>query len=395
MPLTDDLTTSATPTGGSDPAGDEAPANLSPASDASGDTGAGGGDEVSAAVQSKFREVFGNATDDDVEADETDAAGSDEHAEPTVDGDAAPQRTAPDRAEPKNVAQDISDDEIDTRPPSEREAASRKAAPTASAQGVPEAHIQSAKRRGWTDRDIQELTRANPQLAARTFAKLHDDANELARRYAEIGRQQTAQRGQPAPADQRPQRQRADAEQPAQQSAMGLNFDALVNKYGDDLVNDIVRPMQERLVQADEAIAYVRQQKQEALSRTVDGFFGSLGKSFEDFYGGGKPPHQINVDQLRSREKVCEEADAIFAGAAAQGRGLSVTEALEMAHNLVSAGFQQTAIRREMTSKVKGRERQITMRPTHRVSGAPDERDPYARAEATASRKMREIGLTA
>lgn len=395
MPLTDDLTTSPAPTGGSDPAGDEAPANLSPASDASGDAGAGGGDEVSAAVQSKFREVFGNATDDDVEADETDAAGSDEHAEPTVDGDAAPQRTAPDRAEPNNVAQDISDDEIDTRPPSEREAASRKAAPTASAQGVPEAHIQSAKRRGWTDLDIQELTRANPQLAARTFAKLHNDANELARRYAEIGRQQTAQRGQPAPADQRSQRQSADAEQPAQPSAMGLNFDALVNKYGDDLVNDIVRPMQERLVQADEAIAYVRQQKQEALSRTVDGFFGSLGKSFEDFYGGGKPPHQISVDQLRSREKVCEEADAIFAGAAAQGRGLSVTEALEMAHNLVSAGFQQTAIRREMTSKVKGRERQITMRPTHRVSGAPDERDPYARAEATASRKMREIGLTA
>lgn len=395
MPSTDDLTTSPTPTGGSDPAGDESPDSLAPATDASGDAGAGGGDdEVSAAVQSKFREVFGNTTDD-VEADETDGAGSDEHAEPTVDADAAPQRPAPDRAEPKSVEQDIADDQIDTRPPAEREAASRKAAPTASAQGVPEAHIQSAKRRGWTDRDIQELTRANPQLAARTFAKLHNDANELARRYSEIGRQQMTQRGQPAPNEQGQPRQNADAAQQGQQPLMGLNLDALVNKYGDDLVNDIVRPMQERLVQADEAIAYVRQQKQEALSRTVDGFFGSLGKAFEDFYGGGKPPHQISVDQLRSREKVCEEADAIFAGAAAQGRGLSVTEALEMAHNLVSAGFQQTAIRREMTSKVKGRERQITMRPTHRVSSAPDERDPYARAEATASRKMREIGLTA
>lgn len=107
----------------------------------------------------------------------------------------------------------------------------------------------------------------------------------------------------------------------------------------------------------------------ESLSRQVEAFFG--GKEMADFkevYGGGND--QPAETQIEARNKVLEMADALMYGAKAQGRNLSLNKALELAHDSVSGGFKEQAIRSKIKGSLQARAKGIILRPTSKSQTA-------------------------
>jgi hypothetical protein len=332
---------------------------------------------------------------------------------------------------------------------------------------IPPYLIDAAKRRGWTDDRIQRFTQADPQLAYETFEQLHQDANNLSRQFAEIGR---AQRGQqppgqqpPAPGQPAPQHpgqlpgqvppaqpafpggpqpgpggQYGQAHQPAPQQAwhpfMGqqgqpqtqpqpgqppqpgqagqhgqpgqqgnllpqFNIpDEALEGLDENFKTQVLQPMQQHMQQvqsaAEQAIRQNQQMAQErqmeALHQQIDGFFNAR-KGYESVYGVGKNRSDLSDQEMQNRISVIEEADAIRAGAMSQGRQLTVQDALEMAHNLVTSTKQRETARRDIANSVQKRQGQATVRPSQRGGSPADDADPLTKAEQTADRKLNEI----
>ena len=118
-----------------------------------------------------------------------------------------------------------------------------------------------------------------------------------------------------------------------------------------------------------------------ATKREVDAFFrdGDLA-SYEGLYGKGQMGDlEYSGDHFNNRMAVLQQADALQVGAAAQQRTVSMTEALGMAHEIVSGDFQMEALRAEMKAKVQQRAKSVTLKPDS--SGGPATATPVAGEE--------------
>lgn len=306
---------------------------------------------------------------------------------------------------------------------------------------IPPYLLEAARRRGWTDDRIQRLTQADPELARETFEQLHQDANDLSRRYAEIGRamqgQPPQQTGQPAPQQpgqppvqgyqtpapgsqfqqpqwpqqngvpgqqpgQQPMAQQGQQQPPQQQGNILLpEFELpkeLLENLDEDFKTGFVDKLQNHMQQVNQVInnvvaqheQYIQERQREMLYQQIDQFFDGR-KGYEKLYGSGKERNALTQDELQQRMEVVQQADAIRAGAAFQGRQLTVAEALEMAHNLVTSQHQRETARRDIQGQLRKRERQATVRPTHRSGPQENSKDPLAKATHTASKKLREL----
>lgn len=276
--------------------------------------------------------------------------------------------------------------------------------------GVPAHLVQAALRRGRTKDQVDRLVKADPELATEMFQADLDAANEESRRFAELGRQAAGQsiyqapQGGAAPAPTRTtapaagtfQQQQAAAPAAGQQNGFAFpkeyranledDFNKNVLDHLEGFINQVILP---KVQQADQ---YVQEREAEMLVQQLDGFFDGQ-TEFGDFYGGKKAHHELSQDQITSRQQVVQEADAIRAGAIAQGRQLSVREALERAHSLVTSSQQRQAARREVQGKIQQRERQTTLRPTHRRGGsaAAGSTDPLVVAEQKVAQRLRKL----
>jgi len=90
--------------------------------------------------------------------------------------------------------------------------------------------------------------------------------------------------------------------------------------------------------------------------------------------------------------RVVREADAIRYGAMAQGRNVSVAEALEMAHSLVSTPHRDQAARRKITNGLQQRQAQVTVRPTNKTGKNEQvSDDPIERAERNLAKRLKKL----
>lgn len=302
--------------------------------------------------------------------------------------------------------------------------------PTGGEQTIPPHLIDAARRRGWSEDRIQRLVKADPDLALDTFEQLHEDANELSRRYAEMGRMMSGQAGNTPPqgqgqppaqpyAGQQPPLQGQQQFQPpayqspqpgpnGQQQQGGFQQNGLLPTFqfaeevtkdlDEDFRKGVLDNVASHLNQINDVINnvvvqhqnWIQERQNEVLYQQVDQFFEGQ-KGYEKLYGAGKDHASLSAEERQARMQVVQEADAIRAGAAYQGRQLTVQEALSMAHNLVSASYTKEAARREVQGQIRKRDGQITVRPTHRSGPPVNSKDPLAKATATASRKLREL----
>jgi hypothetical protein len=271
---------------------------------------------------------------------------------------------------------------------------------------LPHALIQAAKRSGWTDAEVEEFAKADPDLAERTFQKLKDSSDQLSERYAAMGQ------GRAAPAPQAPQPPTGPGgnghvpdptaslvdtifdpklQVDIPQADGSVRKGSVWEKYGPDFRKEIIDPL---IGPLNELYGFVQQQRAQGMAQQIEGWHKALPKEEASLYGQSD---SVTPEQVQARTRLWTYADQIRAGAAAQGLDMSIDEALGRAHSVVSRDHLASLERKRLTAQIQTRSKQLTARPTQRHGGAGTgtrggERSDDAAMRAVA-RRAEELGL--
>lgn len=255
---------------------------------------------------------------------------------------------------------------------------------------LPAAWRRSAISREFTDAEIDDFLKVNPEVAMRTFEKIHISRTAEINKFAELGRRAKEQQA----VETVENRQTATQAEQAK-GLQAVNVDALVEEHGnEELVRKLMGPINqviERIQQmgplVEQGAEAIERSRRETLANQINGFFtGENLKPYEKVYGSHMADGGVVKDQQQNRNKVLEIADAIVAGAALQGRQMSVNEALLMAHDSVASGFTEQVVREKIKKEVKKRADSVTVRPNARMT-TPSSGKPRSRKELIANVK--------
>jgi hypothetical protein len=248
-----------------------------------------------------------------------------------------------------------------------------------------------AQQFGWSDEKIDKLLKADPELAQDTFTNLSDAYTNLSRQMLPQGDSQGLPGTQPG-------------SMTAQQQATTSPLDTLLSDKalaqfaeanGEEIVEKFLKPFaQERQAlkaELSEMKAYVEVQQRRAVATEATTVLEKLSGQFADLYG--KDTLQLSDPQKQARTNLAGIADQLRAGAKSQGRELSVSEALNRAHLIVSAGHRQQAVRKQVTEQVQRRSKQISAKPTQRRNPTTAGGRSDAAAIEAYNRKAAELGL--
>jgi hypothetical protein len=230
---------------------------------------------------------------------------------------------------------------------------------------LPAAYVRTAKSRGWDDKEIADFAKANPELALKTFERMHESRTQEIKEWAELGRKTRTNAQGASPV--------TSVAAPAQSPALApINVQEMVEKFGNkELIEALAGPVNAAIAAVAPLAQGARQAQEQAkrtaaenLGKTVQDFFtGSDMKPYTDAYG--TRVDTLTAPQIEQRQKVLETADALIAGAAFQGRRLSVQDALTLAHDSVSSGLKTNIVRNQLKTSVTKRQHQITLKPTN------------------------------
>lgn len=267
---------------------------------------------------------------------------------------------------------------------------------------LPDSHRRSLKAYGWDDSEIDAALTENPDGFRRTASKMHESRVAESQQWAALGRQarQSSTETDDDDAIEQPaQRQSKQVRQPINKSGRMAEIDtvALKAKYGDDpMVDEIVGPVNAAIKQINQvlpgltdAVQVVRATQAEQLEKQVDGFFNGL-KNYDKFYG--KDTATCSDEQFEKRNAVLGLADAMVVGAAQQGRRISTADAMQLAHESVSASQRERTIREGIRTSVKKRSKSITLKPGkagESNSGSQSSKAPKDRNELEARTRAR------
>lgn len=222
---------------------------------------------------------------------------------------------------------------------------------------------------GWDDAKIDRLFAADPEMAEHTFGQLLTTFQAMSR-----------QQGVQAPSGQRMQPGTPGAaQQPALQVSqleqLFANPKAFADANGEQLgqllvgiQREVYQPLKTALQQVAQIQAEYMVQKQQAVASEATNATGNLAQKFPDVYGND--PAKLNFFQQQTRQNLFTVADQIRAGAYQQGKEMSVTDALNRAHLIVTAGKQDASARQQVRQQVTQRSRKMTARPTQRTNPA-------------------------
>lgn len=289
----------------------------------------------------------------DEEDDDTD---DDKQAEDDkVDDD-----STPDKDDEKDDDQAEEDGDDDDSTPEDKEADEKEDKDKSGSEeevSLNDAYYRAAIHQGWTPEEIKEFFEASPELAIKTLAKNHAATNKISSEFAAIGRV-------------KPSKEQQKVEPKADDKKVDdSDLTALKTQYGDD---SAVVKMFEKM-QANIAAATVKpepepQQQEEIdpiiLGRIEKFWIDPAMKPYAEFYGEGKDEAKLTIGQSDNRYKVLETADSIVLGHQTQGRKITLEQALESAHLLVSEPVRESAIRKELTTKIRKRAKSVSLKPS-------------------------------
>ncbi len=223
-----------------------------------------------------------------------------------------------------------------------------------------DAYYRAAVHQGWEPEDIKEFFEANPELAVKTFAKIHESTNKLSSEFARLGRVQP----------NKEQESKTATEANKAKAGDDSDLAALKEQYGDDsAVAKMFQNMQTKLDAITKSEPEPQQQEQEEIDPIILGriekfWIDPAMKPYAEFYGEGKDEAKLTIGQSDNRYKVLETADSIVLGCQSQGRKITLEQAMESAHLLVSESVREGAIRKELTTKIKKRAKGVTLKPS-------------------------------
>jgi hypothetical protein len=305
-------------------------------------------------VSQGLASLFNDAEDDETPADKTaETSAGETPAEDAVneDGEGEPEDT------------DESDNKETTEEAKKEEAAAAPA--TGNVPTLPDSYRRSLKAYGWEDAEIDQNMKVMGPSFLITAQKIHANRNAEIATWADAGRRA---REANKPADQTPQK--FEAIKP-------IDGTALKEHYGDDkLIDSLLSPINAVVAQINAMVPAIQQTQQksqtselETLGRQIEGFFG--GKELQPFTEVyGTATKTLTPEQITTRNRVLETADALICGARYQGRTLGLGEALTLAHDSISGDYKAKAARQEITSTLQKREKGITLRPGNKSKSA-------------------------
>lgn len=228
---------------------------------------------------------------------------------------------------------------------------------------LPAAHKRSLLAYDWTEDEIAASMKTDPEGTIRIAERVHKSRSAEIAQWADLGRK--AQRLEPDSS--------AIVEQPKFTGQLPtIDVEAMKKKYGDDgMVSEVVAPVNAVISELNkilpgliESAKSIQSTQAEKVTQDIGSFFTSPDmKAYEAHYGG-ESLDDLTDEQYQNRFKVAELADAMIAGAAQQGRRLSVTEALGYAHDSLSSKLRAAAIRTEVRGKVAKRNASLSLKPS-------------------------------
>jgi hypothetical protein len=244
-----------------------------------------------------------------------------------------------------------------------------------------DAYYRAAIHGGYEEKEIVEFMKANPELAIKTFAKMHDQMNSVSKEFANIGRFKKEQASKAAPKE--------TTDKPGFKA---IDLEKLRTDYPDDALVDVIEQMQaqnkimfdeldKRPTQAasTDQLASDQQQleadKVTAVGEKIDAFFRGPGMDQYAVVYGTLPKDVKAWEGLLPSEKmnrvaVVEQVEELISGARMLGKDMDVSDALSRAHLLVTQPVQEKMIRKDIMDKVRKRSKSITLKPNSSSSPA-------------------------
>ncbi len=239
-----------------------------------------------------------------------------------------------------------------------------------------DAYYRAAIHNEMTKEEIVDFMKVNPDLATRTFGKMYEAMNRASKEFAEIGRFKKEQGEVKDKAD--------DDDKPKFKK---IDTGKLREEHGDGVV-DIIDQLQDQIVLLNEQKPVVvvsdgpnkavQDQADKHAADQVSSFFNSKDMViFKDTYGV-VDKDDTNWTALMPSEKmnrvtVIEYAEQLIEGAAVIGKEMSVDDALERAHLLVTEPIREQIIRDDIMGQVHKRSKSLTLKPTNKASVVADE----------------------
>lgn len=236
---------------------------------------------------------------------------------------------------------------------------------------------------GLTADQIDKVYKSDPDAAVATFTALSAGFNNLSRQFL-------GQQGSPvAPATPAAQQSASQSPTPGLDTFMS-QLAAFTEANGEDmgkfakLVNDeIVGPM--KALQAELRVREQGMVRDEALAG-----FEQVRGQFKDFYG--PKDGQLTPGQQQARSTVATLADQIRAGARAQGKDVTIKDAIARAHAIVTHDMQQQTARQQIVQQVQKRAKSATLPPSQRKT-RPTGTKSDAAAQDAYRKKAMELGM--
>ena len=276
---------------------------------------------------------------------------------------------------------------------------------------IPEGYVRAAKRQGWSDEDIADQIKTDPERAEKLFRNAYETSNKLTRDYAALGRDK-------AEAIRREAAEKAATEAPVIKDYMTAD-EISEAADGDKAIERVLTNFNTALKNRDAELAesrkpgpsvddldFARTDQAASTARAraaaddtdlmrVNQFFGMENmKLYNDFYGTIKENQDmgdLTPNQRQHRYEVLQKADQLVVGRKSQGFEITALEALEDAHLLVTDSIREKVItdgiRSSLTKRSKGR----TLRPSDskKTSAGTELKPAKDRAEAIANAEQR------
>jgi len=328
-------------------------------------------EEAESNLQAKLNDLnFGDVTDPPEESDDTTSDDQTKDAkkdDQTDDSESEDGSTSDDQDDSENGSKGTED------PPEANDKVE-----------IPEAYIRAAKRQKWSDEDIAEELKANPERALRLFMNAYETSNKATRDFAAIGRQQAEQTAKELEEKNKVDEPEIKDYITPDEIEKAADGDAAIAK----MLTTMNRVAKEQAAEnaklrktgpSAQDIAYARSNQVAATARAnasadaatelfIEQFFSAENmKSYNDFYGtvgDGQNAGDLTANQHANRLEVLQTAGQLIAGKAAQGIKISDAEALEDAHLLVTEPMREKVITDKIRSSLKKRGKGKTLQPS-------------------------------
>lgn len=235
-----------------------------------------------------------------------------------------------------------------------------------------QAEIRAAIHLGWSEDEVKELEQANPELAKKTCTKALESTNNLSKKFSELGKTAVEK-----PAESEPKPQPESKPKPK-----SIDFTALEKEYENDPIVGVLKQVVEQNqtlaeevntlratgIQTDDKIDKAQAQQDAAIAQQIDAFFTrpdvtEYGEVYGEVPKGFKDWDTLTQGQIKKRWEVVEQANLILLGAQQQGMDMSLDEAFERAHLLVTEDVREQTIRKKIKKEAVKRSKGITLEP--------------------------------